>query len=150
VLDGTLAKETVAKKQSELLGNKKVLETDLNNLIERLDSMPDLDATLKEAERIRLGLLDYFGDVETFKSHGYKHKREFLHWFFDGTDEEGFYHSIYLTKRGKLWDYTIYGKIVGTMTIYKDKIDYPNHTLPDTHFKTKRSAFDIGDTKKRL
>jgi hypothetical protein len=146
VLDGTLQKETVAEKESELTRMKKLLENDIAEKQSKLDSLPDLEKTQKEADRIRMGLLDYFGTVEAFKKHGYKHKREFLHWLFDGLDEDGFSYGIYLTKRKQGWDYTISAKMFcGTMTITKKGIDYPDHNMPDEVFKTKGQCPDTGD-----
>jgi len=91
-----------------------------------------------------MGLRDYFGTYEAFKKHGYNHKREFLHWMFDGLDADGYPYGVYLTKRGKKWDFTIYAKLMlGTMTITKDGIDYPDHDLPDEYFKSLKVAFEL-------
>jgi hypothetical protein len=98
-----------------------------------------------------MGLMDYFGTVEAFKRHGYHHKREFMHWLFDGLDEDGYPYGIYIAKRGETWDYTISARMIcGTMTISKDGIDYPKHKIPDEYFKSKRKPFDTGYTPKRL
>jgi site-specific DNA recombinase len=134
-LDGVFTEDEIVKTKSRLMGNKKLLESDLEHLRSKFDLMPNIDQVTMKAEKIRLGLLDYFGNVESFKSQGYKHQRQFLHWMFEGLDEDGVHHAIYLTKRGKLWDYALYGRVTGTMTIYKDRVDYPDHDLPENFFK---------------
>jgi len=141
-LDGVFTKDEIASKKSQLLGNKTLLENDLESLKDRLDKLPDIKLMELEAERIRRGLMDHYKDIETFQRQSYNHKRQFLHWLFDSDAAPHEHpHGIYLTKRGDTWDFTLWRSFYGTMTIYQDRVDIPEHDLPNDVFKQYLTNF---------
>ena len=113
VLEGALKKETIKKKESQLLESKKYFENNIKENEERLSILPNLTESKKVAKRIRKSLLEGFGSVEVFLSGtDYKYKREFLHWLFDAVNgQTNLERGIFLKKSGDVWSYGVNGNL---------------------------------------
>lgn len=127
-LSGTLTRETIQKKETELLQAKSICEDEISNDQRFLQSLPDIDQLKEEANSVRRMLLDYFGSKEHQSEMSYEDKRKLLEWLFEGRDKEGTKYGIYInaTRKGKNQkvDYFLYGKITGLRTMVGDNYDY--------------------------
>jgi chromosome segregation ATPase len=139
VISGTLTKETISKKEKELIEAKTELEITLQSGRTQLSTLPDIDAVKKEAEQIRRQLLEYYSGGERLQEMTFEEKRKLLHWLFDGQDKKGTPYSIYITKHGKRkdtkLDYFLYGRIMGLRTLKGEDIDFQED---DPDYKSKK------------
>jgi DNA invertase Pin-like site-specific DNA recombinase len=127
-MDGTLSKETIQARERDLLQEKTRLFDDITEDQNYLATLPSVDEVKEEAERIRMMILEKYGSKEHQEAMSYDDKRKLLHWLFDGKDQDGVKHGIFInaTRRGKHQkvDYYLYGRIVGLRTIQGDDYDY--------------------------
>ncbi len=130
-LQGTLQEETIKEREKSLYEAKSSLTKEIERDEERLRSIPNPEDVQRQASRMRTALMDYFGSEDRLMEMSYDDKRKFLHGVFDGTDEDGNPHGIYIWKnnaRGE-WDYYINGSLfAGTRTLKYDDIDYKDGT----------------------
>jgi hypothetical protein len=93
-----------------------------------LATLPSIDEVKEEADRIRMMIIEKYGSKKHQEEMSYDDKRKLLHWLFDGKDQDGVKHGIFIiaTRRGKHQkvDYYLYGRIVGLRTIQGDDYDY--------------------------
>jgi len=144
-MQGTLNKETIRNKESELLEQKNRLQEELQENRQELNNMPDTDQIKNQAEEIRLSLLEKYGSKERIQEMSFDEKRELLHWLFDGKDKHGTPYGIYVSKKGKrqnaVIDYFLYGRIVGLRSIKGDNLNYMGKDVVDevdNNYKTKK------------
>lgn len=135
-LSGTLSRETIRAKESELIESKNKNEETLNNNTIQLNSLPDIETMKKEASVIRRFLLEKFSGKKRLSEMSFDDKRNLLYWLFNGKDQKGTPYGIYITVkdygktggkgRGKnqTIDYFLYGKITGLRTLKGDDINY--------------------------
>ncbi len=127
-LSGTLNKETIRTKEKELIEAKNNIEEKLNKNNGDLRSLPDVEQVKKQANEIRLSLLERFSGQDRLNKMSFDEKGQLLHWLFDGKDHDGVPYGIYINKRGKRQnpkiDYYIYGRITGLRTIKGNDVDY--------------------------
>jgi hypothetical protein len=113
VLTGKLEKETIKKKETQLLALKKILEPDIDQLEFRLKQIPSKNKAEKEFQLLQSHMRSYYSSAAKLKHMNFKEKRKLLHEFFDGKDLEGFPYGVYIEKQGRQdWSYTVYGKVV--------------------------------------
>ena len=128
VISGTLTKDTISKKEKELIEAKTELEITLQLDRTQLSTLPDIEAVKSEAKKIRRQLLEYYSGAERIQEMTFEEKRTLIHWLFDGRDKKGTPYGIYITKHGKRkqtkLDYFLYGRIVGLRTLKGENIDY--------------------------
>jgi len=133
VADGTIRKETAKNRESDLFEQKANLESELDEKQTALDTLPDIDKVKQDAYRIRLGLLDYFGSEDWVKDMTYEDKRRFLDWFFQGKDENGKAHGIYIKKTGpSRYAFLIYARLLGgVMGLNQNQRDWADNLSPE-------------------
>lgn len=133
VLEGTLTRETIKAKETELLKEKALFSSTLTDKQTRLSRMADPAVLEKEARKIRLSLLDYFGSEQHFTEMDFDDKRRLLHTIFHGEDEEGNKRGIYVTKLGnRKYQYFILATAFeGLRVIFKRDLDYYNEDDPE-------------------
>lgn len=142
VAKGSLKGKTVATKEQQILAEIERIETQLNNRKTQLEQLPDKDRYLKQAEDLRLALLDYYKSDKWKSRMSFEEKRKFLYWLFDGKDMNGVPYGLYCHKHDKNKKFTmlIYSKMVkGPITIEKGKI---RRTLG---FENKKKAKKVWD-----
>lgn len=127
-LSGILEKDTIRQKEQSLIQAKKNISEEVEQLREKLHSMPDLSKVKADAERIRIQLLEEYSGPERLKEMSFDDKKTLLHWLFDGQDQDGKPYGIYVNKTGKgknqKIDYFLYGRITGLRTVKGDDINY--------------------------
>ncbi len=101
VAEGLLKGDTIKAKESTLLEEKARITADLTARQKELATLPDMDRVKRDAQKIRLGLMDYFGSKDWIEDMTFEDKRRFLHWFFDGRDENDNPYGIYVKKTGR-------------------------------------------------
>jgi hypothetical protein len=140
-IEGTLKKETIKKKETELLDAKDQIQKELESDKQRLKSMPDIEQVEFEAKTIRENLMKYFQSKDRLDSMTYDEKRSLLHWLFDGKDFFGDQCGIYIDKQGEQWHYALHSimTLSKTYTIFTGK-DY----------KINRESFDAIHTEEGL
>ncbi len=150
-LSGTLTRETIQKKETELIHAKSICIDEISNDQRFLQSLPDIEQVKEEANSVRRLLLDYFGSKEHQTEMTYEDKRKLLQWLFEGRDKEGNNYGIYInaTRQGKKQkvDYFLYGKITGLRTMVGDNYDYNEEEEGfldlNPHSKHKRKDLNI-------
>ena len=147
VLEGTLKKETIQKKEEGLIKQKDRLWDTLDHKERRLKNMPDIESVKMEADKIRKLLLKKYSGTQRYDKMTFKEKRELLHWVFDGRAPNGDRYGIYINKKGKgkdaTIDYFLFGRVTGLRTIKGDNPDFPpddSGSSTDTDYKTKLVA----------
>lgn len=147
---GTLRKETIKKKEDRLYENKQQISDELEADKQKLSALPSIEKIKKKAERIRMGLFDYFGSIDRLNEMSFEEKRQLLHWMFDGTDEDGFKHGIYITKKGKnRWSYTIDAQFLyGTRNMKGDNIDYWDEELTEESNRRLHDYFNTDNNSR--
>ena len=125
-LSGTLKKETIVKKESNLYAARAQVMNDLESDKRRLESLPAIEQIEVEAEWVRIGLMQYFGSEDRLLEMDFDEKQRLLHRLFDGSDEYGTPFGIYVEKKGKgVWEYFIYAHLfAGFRYVKGDDIDY--------------------------
>lgn len=124
-LEGTLKKETIQEREKALYEARGKASEELENLKDRIASMPDLSRVKQESEQIRRQLLEHFSGEDRLQAMAFEEKKHLLHWLFEGKDGQGTPYGIYVNKRGKgEYDYFLYGKITGLRTMKGANIDY--------------------------
>lgn len=118
--------ETIKQRETELQERKDTLIEAIEINKRKLEKQPTDEQIEKQAEIVRLRMLDYFKSEERYKSMTYDEKKRLLHWLFDGKDETGEKHGIYVKKVGnKVFDYRINAKLFeGAAFLKGDDIDY--------------------------
>ena len=156
VLEGTLKKETIQKKEEGLIKQKDRLWDTLDHNERRFKNLPDLESVKKEAAKIRRLLIKKYSGMEHYDEMSFKEKRELLHWVFDGRGPSGDRYGIYINKKGKgkdaTIDYFLYGRVTGLRTIKGDDPDFfPDNSVSstDTNYNTKLVAGLGKVTKKK-
>jgi site-specific DNA recombinase len=125
VLGGTLKKETIKKKESQLLESKNDIENELIKNQEKYESLPSIEQVQKNAEKIRQALKKRFKSEQHLQTMDYDAKREILYRLFpQGHDKEGKPYGIFLKKRkSRTWEFSIIACIFDTIRLIKG-IDY--------------------------
>lgn len=127
-LAGTLSKESIKAKEKELIEMKSQVTENLHNYTIQLNSLPDIETMKNEANVIRRFLLEKFSGKRRLSEMSFDDKRNLLFWLFNGKDEKGTPHGIYITKKGKgetaKIDYFLYGKLQGLRTLKGNDINY--------------------------
>ena len=128
-----LDRKTIKKREGELVKKKEILESNIETNEQKLSSIPDPALTRREARIMRLRLQDYFQSEERLQNMTHGEKRRFLHWLFDGDDEDGRSYGVYISKISKdVYEYEIYGKLfAGKRFLKEDDIDYWNEELEE-------------------
>ena len=123
---GTLRKETIRKREEELYNIRDQIEDEIDTNKQRLDALPSVEEFEWKNQIIRSEIMAYLGSLERLKEMSYEEKRRFLHWLFDGKDDDGVPYGIYIGKNGNdKWDYFIYVRFFSGPWILKgDNIDY--------------------------
>lgn len=149
---GTLSKETIQARETELLKDKARYIDDIEKDQKYLATLPDPVEAKKQAYGIRRILLEYYGSEEHQDKMSFDEKRELLHWLFDGKDRDGMPHGIFIdaTLKGKHQkvDYYLYGRIVGLRTMKGDNYDYFEENEDERIIKPK-SSLETQKSKKR-
>lgn len=137
VLEGTLSKETVKKKEATLYETRSRVAEELKRDRQTLKSLPNFEKLKLESKILRMGLLDYFGSEERMLEMSFDEKKQFLHRVFNGKDEIGKPYGIYVKKTGKdTWEYFIYTSLFhGIRTVKGDNINYREHIPQDEGYK---------------
>jgi len=107
------------------------ISDDLESYKSKLTALPDIKLIKRDARRIQLGLMDYFGSKDWLNDMTIKDKKKFLHWLFDGKDEDGQPCGIFITKKARdVFDYKIQCKFfTGARFLKGDNIDYMDDSL---------------------
>ena len=130
-LKGRLKKETIQHKETELLKQKDKISADLESDKGKLNALPNIDDIKRDSRYVRLGLMDYFGSKDWLDDMTIKDKKQFLHWLFDGVDEDGQPYGIFINKVARdVFDYEIHCKFfTGARFLKGDNIDYFDKSL---------------------
>ena len=146
-LSGTLTRETIQKKETELIHAKSICIDEISNDQRFLQSLPNVEKLKEEANSVRRMLLEYFGSQEHQEEMTFEEKRKLLHWLFDGRDKEGNRYGIYInaTKKGRNQkvDYFMYGKIIGLRTMVGNNYDFieeEENIKPSSALETQKTT----------
>jgi len=146
-LSGTLTRETIQKKETELIHAKSICIDEISNDQRFLQYLPNVEKLKEEANSVRRMLLEYFGSQEHQEEMTFEEKRKLLHWLFDGRDKEGNRYGIYInaTKKGRNQkvDYFMYGKIIGLRTMVGNNYDFieeEENIKPSSALETQKTT----------
>ena len=135
VLEGTLRKETIKNKESDLIEKRNFILQEIEHGKQKLSSIPSTEIVMRNTEQFRNLLRGCFATEERLNEMTFEEKRQFLHWLFNGKNSKGTPYGIYIEKRGKsTWDYLIHAKLVTGMKTLKDN-SIINMAVSYTHLR---------------
>jgi len=122
----TLKVETIREREADLQNRKDTLTESIKIDNSKLEKLPTTEEVEHQAGVMRLAMMDHFKSEERYLSMTYDEKRRLLHWLFDGKDETGEAHGIYVKKVADgIYDYRINAKLFeGAAFLKGDDIDY--------------------------
>ncbi len=134
---GSLRKETIQKRESELYKAKTRLIKELEVDNQKLKSLPSIEELERKVKHIRMALMDYFGSEERMLKMSFDEKRRMPHQFLNGKNEAGNPYGVYIEKIDKgTWDYFISTEFfAGYQTLKGDDIDYWDDEIHNLYLK---------------
>jgi site-specific DNA recombinase len=121
VLEGTLRKETIKNKESDLIEKRNFILQEIENNKQKLSSIPSPESAMSNTEHLKNLLRGCFATEERLIEMTFEEKRQFLHWLFNGKNSKGTPYGIYIEKRGKsTWDYLIHAELINGLLTLKD------------------------------
>ena len=95
LLDGTMKKETIKNRETELYEKKEDLEQSIGKVKSKLAKLPKIETISKAAEKQRQELIKKYSSKDAIKQMGFTERRQLFEWLFpnemdqkpDGTEE---------------------------------------------------------------